>query len=91
MYEKGRGKQTIRFAIKVNGGAKKVEVVGDFSNWAPLAMRRLKDGTFVRNVESDADTVQYRFLVDGQWITDPDHSATVPNPFGSMNSIAQIE
>ncbi len=91
MYGKGRGKQTIRFALKPSNGASKVEVSGDFSDWHPLTMRRQKDGTYVRHVDADRDTVQYKFLIDGQWITDPDHDDTVVNPFGTDNSVGHID
>ncbi len=29
-------------------------------------------------------------MVDGKWITDPQARATVPNPFGGLNSVLKV-
>jgi len=33
---------------------------------------------------------EYRFIVDGQWMADPNAAQAVPNPFGSSNSVLNI-
>ena len=86
MYSKGK-KSTIRFAIKPTSSAKEVLVAGDFNDWRPVAMQKQNDGIFSLNVPCVRDSFQYKFIVDGQWVRDPDHSNWAANPFGTMNSI----
>ena len=90
MYEKGRTKGTVRFALRVDAGARAVEVAGDFNDWEPIAMIKRKDGTFVRHVPVGLESFEYKFLVDGQWIKDPDHSRWAANCSGSFNSVGQF-
>lgn len=90
MYTKARKKGTVRFVIKPGGGAKKVDLAGCFSGWKPVPMQRQKDGTFAKVVSLPAGTYEYKFIVDGQWRGDPDHSNWAMNPFGTLNSVAQV-
>ena len=90
MYDKGRKKGTVRFAFKPPKGAQTVAVAGDVSEWRPIDMKKQKDGTYVRHVAVDLTSFEYKFLVDGQWIKDPDHSAWAANCVGSFNSVGQL-
>jgi len=87
MYSKGRRKGTIRFSVKPQGSPQEVAVAGDFSHWRPLAMRRQMDGTFARTARVAGVTFEYKFLIDGQWQIDPDHSHWAVSPLGSVNSL----
>ena len=33
---------------------------------------------------------EYCLVVDGQWVTDPRATETVPNPFGGRNSVLRV-
>jgi hypothetical protein len=33
---------------------------------------------------------QYKFVVDGQWLPDPNAHAFAPNGFGTVNSVIEI-
>ena len=89
MLTKGTKDGTIRFSLRTPGGAKEVLVAGSFSQWKPLAMKRLKDGSFALTTSVPAGTHEYRFIVDGNWTTDPDNASYVLNPYGSANSVAE--
>lgn len=89
MYQKGQRKGTVRFMLRVDGSPRAVEVAGDFSGWKPLAMKKCPDGTFARDVTVAPGTFEYKFLVDGQWIKDPDHSRWAANGLGDVNSVGQ--
>jgi len=91
MYEKGHKKGIVRFAIKPHDGANAVAVAGDFSDWRPVPLWRDKGGVFVRRVPVSQETFEYKFVVDGQWINDPDNIHYAKNPFGTFNSIAPGE
>lgn len=34
---------------------------------------------------------EYRFVVDGEWVTDPRSKETVANPFGGHNTILRVQ
>jgi 1,4-alpha-glucan branching enzyme len=91
MYQKGRKKGTTEFSVSPANGAAEVAVAGDFSSWQPLAMKKQKTGRFTVAAALPPGVYEYRFLVDGKWLTDPDHSHRAPNPYGSFNSVAQIQ
>ena len=91
MYENGSKKGTVRFAIAPGGQSSKTHLAGDFSNWQPVAMRKQKTGNFVAIVPVDVGTHEYKFLVDNQWVLDPDNNAWAPNAYGTMNSVAQVD
>ena len=91
MFAKGIKKGTIQFTLTPGGAATKVELAGDFTSWKPRAMKKQKNGTFAAAVALPAGAYEYRFVVDGKWIADPDHSHWAPNPFGSFNSVAKVQ
>ena len=91
MYAKGRQKGTIRFSISPGDAGKKIALAGSFNNWVPKAMRKQKDGSFACTVELSPGTYEYKFVVDGQWVVDPDTNAWAMNNYGTFNSVAQVE
>ena len=90
MFSKGRGKGTIRFSIKPSQKASQVHVAGEFSQWQPVEMRKGRGGMFAATVKA-APVTEYKFIVDGQWLTDPDHASWSVNSFGTLNSVARLQ
>ena len=90
MISKGKKKNTIRFAVKPETSVKKVMVAGTFNDWQPVAMRKQKDGMYVRNIELPTGKHEYKFITDGQWAHDTDNENYVYNEHGSLNSVAQV-
>ena len=74
-------------------GALSVQLVGDFTHWQqrPINLRKEADGVWRTTVELEPGLHHYRFLVDGQWRNDPSCTLRVPNPFGSENSVRQVQ
>ena len=87
MYGNGRRKGTVRFTFKPQGAVSEVAVTGTFSGWQPLAMRRRGDGVFARTVPAAGRTFEYRFVIDGEGIADPDHRTWVVSPAGALSSL----
>ena len=77
--------------VQPDGDAGAVCIAGDFNGWKPEAMRRQKDGSFVRIVPLDRGSYEYKFLMDGDWTPDPDHRDWALNPHGTVNSVAVFE
>jgi 1,4-alpha-glucan branching enzyme len=90
MILKGSRKGTARFVLSPSGQARDVRLAGDFTGWQPVAMRKQRGGRFSVSVPLKHGTYEYRFIVDGQWQADPDNTHWAPNPFGSLNSVAEI-
>ena len=47
-------------------------------------------GTWKATVWLPAGRYEYRFVVDGQWISDPSARECVQNTFGSTNSVLVV-
>ena len=80
-----------KFALKGNTNSRKVIVAGSFNNWNidELRMNKLPDGwelpIFLRE-----GTHAYKFIVDGNWITDPSNKDNRPDGKGNINSFIGI-
>lgn len=75
-------------------GAQQVELVGDFNNWSPGAIRlRGPDasGHWTANIDLPEGHYEYQFLVNGKtWVTDPNAIAHRPDGFGRENAIVDV-
>ncbi len=90
MFSKGQKKGTVRFTVMPTNGARKVQLAGDFTDWHPVEMKKQKNGAYVATVPVPTGNHQYKFVLDGEWIVDPDNNAWAVNPFGTLNSVAQV-
>ena len=92
MIAKGTKKGSVKFSIKPGNGAKQVSLAGCFNEWKPAAMKKQKDGSFSLAVDSlKAGPHEYKFIVDGQWVVDPDNNKWALNPYGTLNSVVQVD
>ncbi len=90
MLTKGNTKGTIRFALKPSHSPKIVQLAGDFNNWKPIQMRGEANRVFAIDVPLRSGSHQYKFIVDGQWVPDPDNTLSTPNSYGTVNSVARV-
>jgi 1,4-alpha-glucan branching enzyme len=71
--------------------ANEVILVGDFNDWNinrhPM---KKKDGVWEKIVMLPPGRYEYKFLVDGQWWTDPKNEETCYNCFGTENNVMFI-
>lgn len=91
MYSKGQKKGTIRFTMNPGKKVDKVQVAGDFNGWQPAAMKRQKDGSYLVTLAVPPGRFQYKFMVDNDWIHDPDVAEVAGNIFGTFNSVLVVE
>ena len=87
-----KGKSQVTFVFQPANGCQRVALVGSFNDWAPEAcsMARQKDGSFRKKLSLQPGEYRYRFLVDGEWITDPQADSVVPNAFGTTDSLVKV-
>ena len=82
----------VHFELSVEPGSQ-VFVAGTFNNWNPT-VNPLKDnqdsGHFSTVVRVPTGTHEYKFIVNGVWILDPNCSDWVPNTYGSLNSVLNV-
>jgi 1,4-alpha-glucan branching enzyme len=91
MYQLGRKKGTVSFKISADGKAAKVAIAGDWNGWKPEVMKKQKDGSFGTTIELTPGRHEYKFILDGNWVADPDVANVAPNAFGSVNSVAVVK
>lgn len=74
--------------------ARQVELVGDFNQWQPGAIRLTgpdASGHWTATVALPEGRYEYQFLVDGrQWVTDPAALVMRPDGFGHLNAIREV-
>lgn len=76
--------------VYYNPDARRVLLTGEFNQWSPrgIAMTPLRDtGLFYHTMQVLGPArVEYKFIVDGEWVTDPLCQNTVDNGVGEQNS-----
>lgn len=72
--------------------ATQVYLSGEFNGWAPNAtpMTRKPDGHWEAALTLRPGRYQYKYVVDGQWLPDPEAREQVPNEYGSWNSVIVV-
>ncbi|MBN9688654.1 MAG: glycogen-binding domain-containing protein [Verrucomicrobia bacterium] len=72
--------------------AQQVCVAGSFNDWHPTVtpMIRLDDRQWAKELALPPGRYEYRFVVDGVWVDDPEATELIPNPFGSANAVLEV-
>jgi Glycogen recognition site of AMP-activated protein kinase len=73
----------------IKPGAKQVAVAGDFNDWKPerSPLVQIGNGRWVGDLAVKPGRHEYLFVVDGQWLPDPNARENVQNPYGGRNSV----
>lgn len=85
------GKRVCRFEFQ-SGEGKTVCIAGSFNDWQPGAtpMVALGDGRWMKELTLPPGRYEYRLVVDGNWVDDPNAKETVANPHGGMNAVLTV-
>lgn len=68
----------VTFTLRGFDGAKEVFVAGSFNSWAQREVPLRREGNrWIATVEAEPGRVEYKFIVDGVWMTDPANKNTV--------------
>ena len=79
-----------------DGDAADVRIAGDFNGWIPdKGVRSLIESegqqrVWTKVLRLPPGTYQYRYVVDGEWRSDPSNPRSVPSPSGRENSLLVI-
>jgi 1,4-alpha-glucan branching enzyme len=71
-------------------GAQSVAIAGSFNSWQPEQASATGNGSFAKELTIAPGRYEYMFVVDGQWMADPNAKEFTPNPFGGQNSVLVI-
>lgn len=71
--------------------AKTVELLGSFSNWEPIPMRKVK-GAYTRTLDLETGgEYQFRYRFDGElWENDEAADSYIPNGIFGDNSVVRL-
>jgi 1,4-alpha-glucan branching enzyme len=85
------GAKNVRFTV-LSRLAHEVFLAGDFNGWNPtsLLMHRRHGHEWSADMALSPGIHEYLFVIDGHWETDPE-AESVPNVFGTKNSIVRVE
>jgi CubicO group peptidase (beta-lactamase class C family) len=76
------------FRLKGYRDARFVNLAGTFNDWKPTTIVcGQESGEWVCRVDLKPGKYLYKFIVDGDWITDPANSATETDERGNINSV----
>jgi 1,4-alpha-glucan branching enzyme len=72
--------------------ARDVRVAGDFNGWRPEATPLTSDkiGEWTVRLPLRSGRYEYRFVVDGLWMEDPEAGQRAVNPHGGFNSVVVV-
>jgi 1,4-alpha-glucan branching enzyme len=67
-------------------------IAGTFNNWdlKRTPMKKDEAGGWKATVWLPPGRYEYRFIVDGQWLSDPKAKESVANSYGSENSVVVV-
>lgn len=73
--------------------AKEVFLVGDFNQWQinDRSKMQRQDGRWIKKLQINHGCYRYRFVIDGQWLQDPENPHCQINPYGSMDSLLEVK
>jgi len=73
--------------------ASKVMLAGTFNNWnyRTAAMKKQKDNTWRKTLSLKPGRYEYKYVVDGRWIMDPNNNNRARNSVGSENSVIEVK
>ena len=84
--------KNVQFALtKVK--AKTIQIAGEFNNWDPSksALTRDKAGKWSISFPLRNGSYQYKYVIDGQWVIDPQNKKTMETEIGGMNSVITVK
>lgn len=82
----------VKFTFKPPTNVNEVKLAGDFTEWdkgAIMMSKSGRSGEWSASIRVTPGEHQYRFILDGNWYTDPttDHAY---NSFGTENSLLRV-
>ncbi len=72
--------------------AVQVQLAGDFNDWTPDGGEmEATGGVWKKTLKLAPGRYRYRYVIDGQWRSDPQNPAVEPSPFGGDDSLIVLD
>jgi 1,4-alpha-glucan branching enzyme len=74
--------------------AEEVYLCGDFNEWLPRSLPMIRHGEdhwWEKRLALAPGRYEYKFIVNGVWVHNPDAAENVPNVYGSLNSVVEVQ
>jgi hypothetical protein len=85
-------KGNVTFRLRGYADAKVVAVAGSFNNWNQSQLLFAREGDeWVCRINLPRGTHQYKFIIDGNWLTDPSNPKIIHDERGIENSLMRTE
>ena len=81
------------FSYKSEGNESNIVVMGQFNDWSRTALPLYdedKDGIYERTVYIKPQRHEYKFVIDGHELIDPENPVFISNNIGGWNSILEL-
>jgi len=85
-------KKTVVFTLQAPLDAD-VKIAGDFNQWTPESLDFHDfngSSAWHKLIRLDPGSYEYKYLIDGRWVPDPENGTTVVNRMGSENSVLKV-
>jgi 1,4-alpha-glucan branching enzyme len=77
-----------RFILPGNLRANRVFLSGSFNNWSTLKGAMVKtEGGWMIDIKLEPGAYEYKYIVGGRWVTDPNNLVHIDDESGNVNSI----
>ena len=77
-------------SVTWNKGGEDIKVAGQFSDWQQRDLDRHEDGGWSLGLSLEPGTYQYKYIVDGEWITE-ESLPVVDDGSGNRNNVLKVE
>ncbi len=83
--------QRVLFSVSAQPG-NQVYLSGTFNNWEPdsIKMKDTGNGHFQHSVIIPKGRHEYKFIINDEWVADPECPHWNANEHGSLNSVIQV-
>jgi len=73
--------------------SKNVSLAGTFNNWSTNSLKMNKDdkGVWRVKLKLKPGCYEYKFVIDGKWMTDPENMFTSISNSGIVNSVVEVK
>ncbi len=71
-----------------------IYLCGDFNQWIPRSLPMIRRGDnrrWEKRLVLAPGRYEYKFIVDGEWVHDPQACDSVLNAHGSLNSVVEVK
>jgi 1,4-alpha-glucan branching enzyme len=87
-----KGKSQVTFVYCPPNHCRSVTVAGSFNDWQvdKGKMIRQKDGSYRKRLQLPPGRYRYKFVVDGQWVEDPQAEDQALNVYGTIDSVVNV-